>query len=163
MLYGHKHKFKSAQVEQFCTSKENCRRKTLLSGVGCTSFTPVTVNCCDVCSPSVRSSASAIPKETRKRRRACRKLQEVHTNTLRKKLEEERECILRENPECALLGQEFICSTHVISKLCDNAKFYESREDVNVFGIVPEFRNRFLDVLFEVLCTCPCKRSCPSV
>ena len=54
-----------------------------------------------------------------------------------------------------MIGCSQICSNLVIEELCSKAKFWKAENDIDVFGIRPEYRKRFADVVFDTISDAP--------
>ena len=114
----------------------------------CTTASGSSFECCDHCSPS----ALSLPPYGRlailvqgvapsiKRRRAARK---VNRDTLRDKLVATRDTFLAQRSDFCIVG--FICADSVIDKLCDEAKYIETFDDIpaKLFGIRSELKLPF--------------------
>ena len=70
---------------------------------------------------------------------------------LKDKLIEEREKILTEMPGYSFLGVDSICPDVTIDELCKQSRYISSVNDMQLFGIKPEFKNRFFDILKAVV------------
>ena len=120
--------------------------------------------CCDRCSPSALTlppySRLAILVQgvasSRKRRRAVRT---VDRDALRDKLVTTRDNFLAQRSDFCMVGVGFVCADSVIDKLCDEAKYIETIEDIpaELFGIRSELKLSF----FFVICdTCSLIHHC---
>lgn len=160
-----KRKVDDPNLKKYCDEKENCRRSILLSGVGCDDYVRIPNQCCDVCSLTCATCSDDTPcrielnvtnsKEKRKRRSALRIISQPLHQTLKNNLIAEREKILDENPSFKMIGCSQICSNFVIDELCSKAKFWKAENDVDVFGIRPEYRKRFADVVLNTISDAP--------
>ena len=85
IFYSTKQQKMDTSIKDFCTSNENCRRKSLLKAVGSTESVISSDNpCCDVCNPDVpdhivclQAAAPSIRKQRRRRVRNVSYDQEV--------------------------------------------------------------------------------------
>ena len=103
-------------IKDFCTSKESCRRKSLLKAVGSTESVISSDNpCCDVCNPDVpdhivRLQAAAL--SIRKQRRRCvRNVSSDQEVQVTEALMRERDVYIDSHPGYKMLGPEFVLST----------------------------------------------------
>ena len=145
-------------LANFITNSENCRRLSLLQGLGDSSTTDASnrFECCDCCCPSALSSSAYcrlnILKQgvasRVKRRRAARS---VDKDLLKDKLVTARNSFLQQQDDFCAVGIQFICSDSVIDKLCEQAKFIQNIDDfpVELFGIRQEIKHTF----FSIICT----------
>ena len=143
-----------------------CRRKTLLSGMGeeYNEFIPP-LRCCDVCTPSAISSNDRLNvlelgKQTRRpKRSAIRKVNEQLLKTLKERLYAERKAYIDENPCLSMLGVDFVCPDSTIDELCLQAEYLETASDISLYGIRTDIKDRFFNVISDVLYQyVPCKR-----
>ena len=83
-------------------------------------------------------------------------------NTLKDKLVEEREKILAERPGFSFLGLDSICPNLTIDELCKQSRYILSITDMQLFGIKPEFKNRFFNIIKTAVDSAPasCSKRC---
>ena len=62
---------------------------------------------------------------------------------------------MEETPVYQILGASFVCSDGVIKELCEISKFVCSPKDVKVFGLRPELRDRFCNVVINTVVDAP--------
>lgn len=126
----------------------------------------VTVNqpCCDVCDGNRIPAPlhfEAFPSSTlhrRTRRAAIRIIDEGLMTELKKNLEAEREAYMHEHPSFQMLGRNFVCADSVIDKICLEAKYIASTEDLNNIVIGAEIKSRFLRVILSTFAVTPTPR-----
>lgn len=107
-------------------------------------------HCCDVCSPTMSfdSRLGVLQRGTtnkRKRRRGVRKA----SDRLKQKLVAVREEVYNERPSFSIVGIRFLCPDSTIDKICKEAKFIESIEDLSSLRIRPELKERFFNVISD--------------
>lgn len=141
----------------YCTLKENCRRRFLLKALG-SSETVTGHPCCDVCDPTnfpsvlhfeVVPNICAQEKKRKARRVAVRSVDQELMTTLRANLVAEREAYLSEHPSMRMLGPSFVCADSVIDKICDDAKFTAAIEDLDAITIGPDIKYRVIRSTFS--------------
>lgn len=157
--------FKDAAIppplETYCSEKENCLRSTLIRSVG-GNVEQQSRLCCTVCnSGCVLSDRLEITQfravSTRKRRRvAVRRVDDSLKVLLKRRLLAERVAFVEENPCWQILGIQFVCSDALISQICDDCKYIASVDDIDSFFVRPELRDRFYDIVVEVVKDAPC-------
>lgn len=149
LFYSSKKLFKDRYLEQFSRSEGGCRRKILIDSIGGLVEVSDTQHggCCDVCSVhphSGRLDLFSVPMiNKRKRRRAVR---EVNKDLLEEELKKAREDFMTKHPAYQMVGIDFICPTSTIKKLCEEARFIVSIDDLPI-GI----RSELKDVFFRLL------------
>lgn len=60
---------------------------------------------------------------------------------------QEIEKILEEHPSYRMLGPSFVCPTCVVDKICEDARFIQSVDDLDIPGLRHELRARFFNVV----------------
>ena len=159
LFYMPKQKFKQQMLQQYCTEQENCRRLALLRGIGSSEELCRNAMCCDVCVSVVPYSHLDIlipgKVQRRKRRTVVREIGKDLSERLKARLQEERERIMDENPSFQMVGSNFICPDAAISELCTQAKHITSVDDLDLFCLRPQLRDRFLKVIMDTVCDAP--------
>ena len=139
------------KLEDYVKCSENCRRRVLLSSIcGSLQIDNRLVNgCCDVCSPAVTLSSRLDvlqPIVTRqKRRRVVRSV----SDELKENLMSVREEVYKEMPSFRMVGISFFCPESTIDKLCREAKFIKTEEDLSQFGIRSVLKDKFFNVITD--------------
>lgn len=87
----------------------------------------------------------------KKRRQVVHTLSKSKMKILQDKLIEEREKILTERPGFGFLGLDSICPDVTIDELCKQSRYISSVNDMQLFGIKPEFKNRFFNIVKSVV------------
>ena len=119
-------------LHDFITGSENCRRLTLVRGLGGSDHLVGSERCCDVCTPSAISSGDRlnvleIGQPVRHRKRvAVRYISEELVTTLKTELRVARSRYLEENPSFSMVGPEFVCPDITIDELCSQATYIDS-------------------------------------
>ncbi len=67
-----------------------------------------------------------------------------HESILKDELLKERDTYMREHPSYRMLGPSVVCPVCVIDKLCSEARFFQSVDDLSIVGLRPELKDRFL-------------------
>ena len=75
---------------------------------------------------------------------------ELVTN-LKTELRAARSRYLEENPSFSMVGPEFVCPDVTIDELCSQATYIDTVSDITIFGIKPELKERFFNVISSVL------------
>ena len=152
------------EVKDFC-DKENCLRRGILKAIGDTapidsSSTP----CCSNCPPSRLSLPSKLEVieyapavvETSNKRSAHWKTNKTIDETLRNRLLEERQKYVFDHPMFAMIGEKAVCPNCVIDKICKEARFIRTKEDISdIMGLRSELQDIFLTVILDVLSVNP--------
>ena len=129
----------------------------MLKALGSTEQVSSDHPCCDVCSRDSipdRLHFEAFPTDApvRKRtRRAIRKVDKDLEEKLRENLKAARQAYIQEHPSFQMLGPNFVCADSAIDKICQNAKFISSVEDLNFVTVRPEIKSKFLRVILSTL------------
>ena len=141
-------------VNEYCTLKENCRRHFMLRAIGSMEETPTSSTCCDVCSTRISipiplnfELLANDPPPRKRPRRATRKVDKAAEERLRQGLKAEREAYMKEHPSFQMLGENFMCDDAAIDKICQDARFISSAEDLHIVNIRPEVKSRFFAVI----------------
>ena len=134
----------------FCVSKENCRRRVLLTALGSSESLASGTSCCDVCSPSASTSTIFHPiAVTRKpRKRAVRSVSKPLAKHLKERLLAERDAIVASDVGYRMLGKNMMLPDSCIDILCKKAKFITNRSDIST---VPRLRSQFVDRICAVI------------
>lgn len=156
------------EIKDFCDNKENCLRRGILKAIGDTapidsSSTP----CCSNCPPShlslpskleIIESAPAVV-QTSNKRSAHWKTNKTIAETLRNRLLEERQKYVFDHPMFAMIGEKAVCPNCVIDKICKEARFIRTKEDISdIVGLRSELQDIFLTVILDVLSVNPISR-----
>ena len=154
MLYSNSLKKKNSTGDaillEFAIGSENCRRQTLICGMGGSDFARPMERCCDVCTPQAimshdRLNVLEIGKALRKKKRvAVRVVSEELSQTLREQLMAERDKYVEENPCFHPIGANFVCPDVTIDELCSQAEYIQSPSDITLFGVRSDLKHRFL-------------------
>ena len=138
---------------------ENCRRMVLLQGLGCSEQVPKTATCCDGCGVEVPyprlDSLKTASGSKRKRRRKAHHVDKDATNRLKNRLKEGRLCVLAEKPAYQMIGADFICSEALICEICEGAEFISTIEDMDIYCLRPELKERFFNIIMDVVSELP--------
>ena len=78
-----------------------------------------------------------------------------HVKELKTKLLEEREKILLEHPSYRMIGIDFVCPDSVLDKICEQSKYFSSVDDMKIYGVRPEFRDKLFRVVMDVISSIP--------
>ena len=154
----------SEQVRGYCTSKENCRRRMMLLAVGASENHPENLPCCDSCNNSkcpksvCFESQVTSTRSKHKRRIAVKDVNDNCMANLRAGLVKAVEEFLEEHPSFKMLGRSFICPDSVIEKICAEARFINSLEDLNIVGIRPEIKSSLYHVVSSVISNAPARK-----
>ena len=152
-----KKKIEDETLSNFVYSKENCRRKTLILGMGGTGVLEPSERCCDMCTPSAvsaddRLNVLQVGKSVRRKRRvAVRVVNEELLKNLKCRLCVERDTFMQESPCLYMVGPDFVCPDVTIDELCAQAEYIETPDDITLFGIRPEMKDRLFKVITDVL------------
>ena len=142
-------KIRDAALKSFCADQENCLRSSMITAIG--DSAPNNPLCCIACNPTAFSDEGRLDilklgKVVRKKRRvAVRKVGKPELSLIKLKLEMERSKFLSEHPTLGILGLQIVCPDAVINRICDSAKFISVREDMELFGLRQELKERFLE------------------
>lgn len=148
------------QVKEFCTSKENCRRTMMLQALGVTETHPVTLPCCDVCDNRacpqyLNFTDTTLTNARRKRRTAVKVIDDTCKLELKAALLREVDMYIEEHPSYRMLGRDFVCPSCVIEKICSEARFFNSVDDLNIVLLRPELKMRFFNVFCNITSNAP--------
>ena len=138
---------------EFAIGSENCRRQTLIRGMGGSDFARPMERCCDVCTPQAimshdRLNVLEIGKALRKKKRVAVR---VVSKELSQTLMAERDKYVEENPCCHSIGANFVCPDVTIDELCSQAEYIQSSSDITLFGVRSDLKHRFLKIISSVL------------
>lgn len=145
----------------WCTSKENCRRKGLLTALGSSEVLPHTSSCCDVCgsSPPSRLALEHLGSTSvvrQKRRALVRRVDKELQFKLVSALVEERAAYIEQHPKYKFIGEEFVCSKSMINTIASQAQYIRSAEDLgDQLALRRDLRDRFYTVLMQCMCDAP--------
>ena len=125
------------KVKEFCTSKENCRRTMMLQALGVTESHPSYLPCCDVCDTTMcpqtlNFTATTSTVARRKRRTAVKVLDDNCKSEIKAALMREVDMYIEEHPNYKMLGRHFVCHSCIIEKICSEARFFRSVDDLNI-------------------------------
>ena len=118
----------------------------------------VSQRCCDVCTPDAITSNDHLnilelgKVVRRKKRVAARIVSDELLDNLKAELCLERTRYLQENPCFNMVGVNFVCPDVTLDELCSQAAYIETVSDISLFGIRPELRVRFFNIISSVLC-----------
>ena len=56
---------------------------------------------------------------------------------------------MKEHPSFQTLGENFVCDDAAIDKICQDARFISSAEDLHIVNIRPEVKSRFFAVILR--------------
>ncbi len=153
-FYSPRLKFTDPLLERYCVEGENCRRRTLLEGVGGSQHTRGDF-CCDVCTQGDPHPRLAIlgcsTVVARKRRAVVHALDKSDLELLTSRLQQERDKIIAEHPAFRMIGSNFVLSDCAIVEICKEAKFFCSSSDLTVNYIRPEIRDRICNAIAEIV------------
>lgn len=153
-------KIRDATLKSFCTDKENCLRMAMVKAIG--GSAPRNPLCCMVCCGMVsnptafldggRLDVLQVGKTVRKKRRvAVRRVTEAETDTIKLKLELEREKYIQEHPTLGILGAQLVCPDSIIKTVCGNARFISVIGDMDSLCLRQELKERFFIVIITVV------------
>ena len=141
--------------------KENCYHRELLIGLGSKELLQSHAACCDVCTggkvPSSRLDV-LVPTSLKRARKPkpVRNVSKELKERLTVGLLNERDKILEECPGFRMLGGNFILPDATLEDLVLKAPFVVSKEDLNdVLLLRPEYRDRFFNIMWDVVSTAP--------
>lgn len=148
LFYSTKKVCDDGDMVQFLKGGE-CRRKILIESIGGVVERSTTA-CCNICSVHPLSSRLDIihrraGTNKRTRKRAVRSIEQEE---LKKKLELAREDFLDKHPSFRIVGIDFVCTNLAIEKLCEEAKYLHSADDIPM-EIRPELRDIFFSVIIS--------------
>lgn len=115
--------------------------------------------CCDVCNDVphrlyFESLPSNFPLHN-SCRRAIRKVDKALEDKLKDNLKVERQSYIQDHPSFLMLGPNFVCPDSAIDKICHEAKFVTSLEDLYFVSIHSDIKSRFLKVILSTLSAAP--------
>ena len=157
-----------AEIKDFCDNKENCLRRSILKAIGDTApLGSFSTPCCSNCPPSplslpskleiIECSPAVAPSSNK--RSAHWKTNKTIDETLRNRLLEERQKYVCDHPMFAVIGEKAVCPNCVIDKICKEARFIRTKEDISdIVGLRPELQDTFLSVILDVLSVNPISR-----
>ena len=145
-------------MKSFCVGKENCRRQHLLRALGDTEqLQQDRHKCCCHCTPKgvpYPKLAVMIKKVTCKRKRKEPPpitLSKKELEELRKKLLKERDTAVAESIGLRMLGSEVVCSSSVISEICQQAPYIQRKQDMSkISGLRPQLYERMFNIVISM-------------
>ena len=66
--------------------------------------------------------------------------------------------VLEDHPSYKMLGRSFVCPTSVIDKICTEARYINSIDDLNIIGVRPEIKNALYCVVCSVVSQAPYRK-----
>ena len=148
-------KIEDAALKALVTNKENCMRTTLISAVGGSVQSVSCPRCCAVCNPAAFADGDIVAPgkapPRKKRRVAVRKVDKATTDSLKIRLEATRAKFVVDNPYLCIVGCQLVCPDSTIESICSSAKFISVRSDMDCFGLRNELKDKFLNVVLEVV------------
>ena len=63
--------------------------------------------------------------------------------------------MLAEKPAYQMIGVNFICSDALICEICEGAKFISTLEDMDIYCLRPELKERFFNIIMDVVSELP--------
>lgn len=146
-----------AELRSFCLSQENCLRTTMVRAIG-GEVQERPLNCCMVCNPAAFTDGGRLDVvrgvksvQSRRRRRAVRRVGERVTERLKTELLDERKKYIAENPSLGMIGAQLVCPDSVVSEICSNVRFISVISDLDAFCPRQELKQRFFDVIIAVV------------
>ena len=107
-----------ASINNFCVSKENCRRLTLLNSIGSSEVPDhIGAPCCDVCGTVPDKLSFEVAPTSHKRRKALREVDKDLKSSLRDRLAKERDLFVEQHPLYKMIGREFVCASAIIEDI----------------------------------------------
>ena len=115
--------------------------------------------CCDVCTwsqcPHNRLDILKPTRQKSQKQPVAHDMTPSHVKELKTKLLEEREKILLEHPSYRMIGIDFVCPDSVLDKICEQSKYFSSVDDMKIYGVRPEFRDKLFRVVMDVISSIP--------
>lgn len=146
-------------LKSVCTG--NCRRSTILSGVGNNDHIMCTAtNCCDVCTwgniPYPRLDILQCASRPRSKR-SCevREVDNRMKEQVKMVLLDEREKIIKENPGYIMMGKNYVYSDYLIDTIVEKSDSIRSPEDLQHLCLRPEYCNRVFSKFWNIICAAP--------
>lgn len=142
-------------MKDFCSSKENCLRSTMIRAVGGSVQQQQQQQslCCVVCNPTAFLDGRRLDitqpgrPAPRKRRRVVRRV--VDESGIKLQLQAERKKFMEENPSLAIVGEQMVCPDGVIREICSSAKYISVVKDMDLFFLRTELKERFFNVIIS--------------
>ena len=149
-------------MKAFGSESESCRRKKLLEAVGSSEMIRPGNLCCDGCirdglplrlqfekTPPIRTGS--------KRRVAAYDILDDMKSHIKANLVRERDAYM---PHYYMSHYSFVCPDCVIDRICEQARFIKSEEDLDVVGLRPELKSIFFAAIISIVSSAPpAKRS----
>ncbi len=113
--------------------------------------------CCMVCNPTAFSDGGRLDvlqvgtSVRKKRRVAVWRVNDLHSSTIKLKLEIQRAKYITEHPTLGILGAQRVCPDNVLKSICDSAKFIPVMEDMDLFCLRQDLKERFFNVVIAVV------------
>ncbi len=140
-----------ATLKDLCCGQENCRRSTLLKGLGSTEQSSVgRERCCDSCNSHCPYESLVLTHGASgsKRKKQAQKLRVISTElaeSLEDRLVHERDSIIESSAAMVMLPKSVVCPINVIKEVCTRSKFVSSVDDIRAIpGLRSEFHSVFL-------------------
>ena len=148
------------RLKSVCTDKENCRRSTILSGVGNNDCMHTATNCCDVCTwgkiPYPRLDIlQCVCRPRTKKYCQLREVDNCMKEQLKNVLLEEREIIIQENPGYMMMGKNYVYSDYFIDTAVEKSDSIKSPEDLQHLLLRPEYCIRIFRKVWDITCAAP--------
>ena len=165
MFFNTRQKNMDSAVKAFGSESENCRRKKLLEAVGSSEMICPGNLCCDGCirdglplrlqfekTPPIRTGS--------KRRVAAYDVSDDMKSRIKANLVRERDAYMQSHPHYYMSHYSFVCPDCVIDRICEQARFIKSEEDLDVVGLRPELKSIFFAAIISIVSSAPpAKRS----
>lgn len=120
--------------------------------------------CCDSCDNSKCpqslkfDSDISITRTRQKRRSAVRSVDEDWKATLKSAFSKAVDDYIESHPAFRMLGRSFVCPNCVTDRVCDEARFVRSVDDLNIVGIRPELKDNFYNIVCNLMSSIPCHK-----
>ena len=141
---------KDSDLVNFASSKENCRRRTLLNALGSSEHITsgnVTI-CCDVCSPSLLSNVfKRIHSRRRTRSPIARAVTKQQQDQLHLALERGRSSIVGSSLGYSMLGREVVFPTGCILEIVKQSQYITCEADISS---IPGVRKELVRRVYEI-------------
>ena len=67
----------------------------------------------------------------------------------------ERDAYLQSHPHYYMSHYSFVCPDCVIDRICEQARFIKSKEDLDVVGLRPELKSIFFAAIISIISSAP--------
>lgn len=145
---------KDRTLTEMVETKENCRRRALLSGLSSTEAIPAVQPCCDACGDLPIQALKFIRPIRAKRtpkKKPVRKASEQTIKILRNRLKVERKHIIHDSGKLKALGGAMICPIACIDEICNRMDYINSLDDIlSIPGLRTQFVSRFFEVVKNI-------------